>query len=106
MTATDNSVVDGVLAPLQQGKLKINEVTGRETEVAQSSVVAQLKMGVSWGLISILAVATMAGALLAESLSTNAPKWYALFGERVLSFCGVLVSSAGEYWIDNQFDLR
>ena len=59
-----------------KGQIKINWVTGVETEVERGFYTPMAKRMTSWIIIAILGFSTMSCALLAEVVGTWAPKWY------------------------------
>jgi hypothetical protein len=62
-----------------KGKLKINLVTGRETEVVAGYCRAKLKKVVAWATVMLMCVLTIALALTAESISSMSPGWLGLY---------------------------
>lgn len=68
--------------PAFEGVLAINFVTGKEVEVENPGSVKHSAMLVlAWICIGILCVITIGGALIAESIATLAPGWWAMFDE-------------------------
>jgi hypothetical protein len=84
-----------------EGKLKINLVTKRESEVVTSPWVAMARQIAAWLAISIFGFLVVACALGAETLSTLKPEWYVLFDD---NSDGVLQRAEVKSMLDGQLE--